>query len=94
MESASFMSFVSQVENRLGEVFRKGQRDVAERFLNSTSVTAQLPTGYGKTRAAALSYAVLRATQMANRVLYVVPRGGLPRRVCHERKLNALLKTV
>jgi superfamily II DNA or RNA helicase len=93
MEYASFMSLVSQAENRLGDQFRKGQRDVAEQFLNSTAVIAQLPTGYGKTRAAALSYAVLRAASVCNRILYIVPRGGQATQAAEDlpRDLSALL---
>jgi superfamily II DNA or RNA helicase len=37
-------------------------------------VIAKLPTGYGKTLAAAGSYAVVRKRGLANRCLYVVPR--------------------
>ena len=93
MEPASFMSFVSQAEKRLGESFRKGQPEIAELFLNSKSVTAQLPTGLGKTRAAALAYATLRMCGVANRALYINPRGGQANQTAEDfpRDLTAML---
>ena len=73
MESTSPMFFLSQIEDRLGEPLREGQREVIERFFVVASVVAQLPTGLGKTRAAAAAYAVLRQQNLVNRVLYIVP---------------------
>lgn len=84
MESSGFMSLVSQAENHLGESFRKGQTETAEQFLTARTVTAQLPTGLGKTRAAALSYVVVRSSDVANRVLYIVPRGGQARQAAED----------
>jgi superfamily II DNA or RNA helicase len=78
------MHFMSQAENRLGDAFRKGQREIGERFITATTQTAQLPTGLGKTRAAAIGYAILRQRNVANRVLYIVPRGGQARQAAVE----------
>src|SRR5215831_2417905 len=93
MESSSLMSFMSQAENRLGEPFRKGQREIGERFINQTTQTAQLPTGLGKTRAAAIGYAILRQRNVANRVLYIVPLGGQAQQAAVEfpRDLSVML---
>lgn len=93
MESTSPMFFLSQAENRLGKPLRQGQREVIELFFERASVVAQLPTGVGKTRTAAMSYAVLRQRNVANRVLYVVPRGGQAKQAAEEfpRDLSAIL---
>jgi superfamily II DNA or RNA helicase len=71
MEPASVMSDLPFLED-----LRRGQRQIVESFQNETAIVAQLPTGYGKTRAAAAAYALLRSAGRANRVLYVVPRGA------------------
>jgi superfamily II DNA or RNA helicase len=60
----------------LSENIRSGQRETAEKFYEKTLVVSKLPTGYGKTATAAISYEILRANNIANRVLYVVPRGN------------------
>lgn len=71
MESASTLPSLPSFEN-----LRPGQRDVVDRFRSGTSVVAQLPTGYGKTRTAACSFLMLRARGVVNRILYVVPRSA------------------
>ena len=93
MESTSPMFFLSQIEDRLGEPLREGQREVIERFFVVASVVAQLPTGLGKTRAAAAAYAVLRQQNLVNRVLYIVPRGAQANQAADEfpRDLGAIL---
>ncbi len=69
MEPASSLSALPSFEN-----LRPGQQDVVDLFKTTTSVVAQLPTGYGKTRTAACAYLMLRARGVVNRMLYVVPR--------------------
>jgi len=76
MESSSCMSFLSQVEDRLGEPLRQGQREVIELFFERATVVAKLPTGIGKTRTAAVAYGVQRIRNLTNRVLYIVPRSS------------------
>ena len=58
------------------EKLRPKQREIIEAFGSRTDVVAQLPTGYGKTLAAAGSYAMLRHRGVCNRMLYIVPRSG------------------
>lgn len=58
----------------LPENLRRGQKEVIEKFYTESSVIAKLPTGYGKTIAAAGSYAVLKNRGIVNRMLYIVPR--------------------
>lgn len=95
MESTSPLFFLSQIEDRLGEPLREGQREVIERFSVATSVVAQLPTGLGKTRTAVSSYAVLRKQNLVNRVLYIVPRGVQANQAADEfpRDLGIILDT-
>ena len=79
MESASTLPSLPSFEN-----LRPGQRDVVDRFRSGTSVVAQLPTGYGKTRTAACSYLMLRARGIVNRLLYVVPRSAQARQAAED----------
>jgi Type III restriction enzyme, res subunit len=53
---------------------RAGQKKIVDLFERKEAVVAQLPTGYGKTRAAAGGYVVLKKRGRANRCLYTVPR--------------------
>lgn len=53
---------------------RRGQREIVDLILVKARVVAKLPTGYGKTRAAAAAFASLRAAGIANRMLLIVPR--------------------
>lgn len=71
MESSSSVSRLPSFEN-----LRRGQRKVVDLFRTQEVVTAQLPTGYGKTRTAACSYLTLRARGVCNRMLYIVPRSA------------------
>lgn len=71
MEPASTLSQLPSFKN-----LRAGQRRVVDLFNHKTSVVAQLPTGYGKTRTASCSYLLLRHLGVANRMLYVVPRSA------------------
>lgn len=58
----------------LPKKLRPKQREIIEAFAKADEVIAKLPTGYGKTLAAAGSYAQLRHRAACNRMLYVVPR--------------------
>ena len=71
MESSSSVSRLPSFEN-----LRRGQGKVVDIFRTQEVVTAQLPTGYGKTRTAACSYLTLRARGVCNRMLYIVPRSA------------------
>lgn len=53
---------------------RPKQAEVIRLFETKNNVVAKLPTGYGKTVAAAGSYAVLRHRGVCNRMLFIVPR--------------------
>jgi hypothetical protein len=57
------------------EALREGQRRIVEAVTTQRRgvVTAQLPTGYGKTRAATEAYAALHRFGDVNRLLYIVP---------------------
>lgn len=72
MEPASALPEMPPFEDTL----RTGQADIVRRFLSEQSCIARLPTGYGKTRAAAAAYLTLRLRNLVNRCLYVVPRGA------------------
>lgn len=69
MQSTSTLPGLSLPEN-----LRRGQAEVIQRFITENSVTAKLPTGYGKTLAACGAYAALKLRGEANRMLYIVPR--------------------
>jgi superfamily II DNA or RNA helicase len=69
MESASRSSGMS-----LPEKLRPKQREIIEAFDTRNEVIAKLPTGYGKTLAAAGAYATLRHRGACNRMLYIVAR--------------------
>lgn len=71
MEPASTVQGMSFPQN-----LRPKQREIIEAFAASNAVVAKLPTGYGKTLAAAGSYAFLRHAGTCNRMLYVVPRSN------------------
>lgn len=60
----------------LPEKLRPKQREIIEAFALCDHLVAKLPTGYGKTLAAAGAYAMLRHRHACNRVLYIVPRAG------------------
>lgn len=70
MQSASSLSGMSFRKN-----LRPGQAEVCEKVqeFDRRSLSVKLPTGYGKTFAAACSYAILKADGRANRMLYIVP---------------------
>lgn len=56
---------------------RRGQAAACQRFKDGLLTTvAKLPTGYGKTRIAATSFAVLRALDAVDIMLVVVPQVG------------------
>jgi superfamily II DNA or RNA helicase len=74
MESSGFMPRMPLFEN-----LRRGQREVVQKFQEMTigspsSVIAKLPTGYGKTKAAAASFAYLKISGKVDFMLFVVPR--------------------
>lgn len=71
MESTSRASSMSFPEN-----LRPKQKEIIDVFRHRESLVAQLPTGYGKTLAAAGAFAQLRERGAANRMLCVVPRRG------------------
>lgn len=79
MEPASTVYEVSYPKN-----LRPKQIEVIEAFGSATQVVAKLPTGYGKTMAAAGAYAQLRARGVVNRVLYIVPRRNQANQAAHE----------
>jgi len=74
MESTGTLQTMSLPEN-----LRPKQREIIEAFKQTDYLIAKLPTGYGKTLAAAGSYAVLRHRGACNRMLYVVPRSSQAR---------------
>ena len=88
MEPASAMPQMPSFEDEL----RKGQAEVARRFLTETACVARLPTGYGKTKAAAASYVVLRSRNVVNRLLYIVPKVSQARQAAGDvpREITAL----
>src|SRR5690606_28578771 len=53
---------------------RPKQEEIIRAVETQNHVIAKLPTGYGKTKAAAGSYALLKSRGVANRMLYIVPR--------------------
>jgi superfamily II DNA or RNA helicase len=57
------------------KTLREGQERVVRAAVdrNGGLLTAQLPTGYGKTLAAAATYTALRESGAVNRLLYIVP---------------------
>lgn len=61
------------------EKLRPKQREIIEAFKTRNELIAKLPTGYGKTLAAAGAYALLRHRGACNRMLYIVPRGSQAR---------------
>ena len=67
---------------------RPGQKAVVDLFAAQTRVVAQLPVGYGKTRAAVESYIALRNHGAVNRILYIVPRGAQARQAAEEVPSN------
>lgn len=79
MEPSSTLHSVPSFKN-----LRAGQKEVVDLFLTKDTVTAQLPTGYGKTRAAAASYALLRGMGRVNRALIIVPRGAQADQIAEE----------
>lgn len=61
-------------EMPLPKNLRPKQAEIIKLFATQNSVIAKLPTGYGKTKAAAGSFVQLRHRGQCNRMLYVVPR--------------------
>lgn len=72
----------------LPENLRPKQREIIETFETQSEVIAKLPTGYGKTLAAAGAYAALRYRGTCNRVLYVVPRTSQSRQAAESVPLE------
>jgi len=68
------------------KALRAGQRQVVEaaRAKKKGLLTVQLPTGYGKTLAAAAVFAVLRALGVVDRLLYLVPTTAQLRQFCDD----------
>jgi len=69
MESPSTLHTLPLPKN-----LRPKQEEIIRAFETQNHVIAKLPTGYGKTKAAAGSYALLKSRGVANRMLYIVPR--------------------
>lgn len=67
-------------EMPLPKNIRPKQAEVIARFATEKVTITKLPTGYGKTKAAAGGFAKLRNRGQCNRMLYVVPR----RRQAHQ----------
>jgi superfamily II DNA or RNA helicase len=59
------------------EDLRPKQKEIVDALLSTASVIAQLPTGYGKTKAGAAAFAQLQKAGKANRLLWIVPRRRL-----------------
>jgi superfamily II DNA or RNA helicase len=78
-QSASGSSPLSSAQN-----VRPKQREIVEALLTSTAVIAQLPTGYGKTKAGALGFAELRHHGKVNRLLWIVPRRRLAQQAAQD----------
>lgn len=80
MQSPSSLSGVSLPEN-----FYRGQKQVAEAVAAATdSVTAKLPTGYGKTRVFCAAFAIKLAQGVVDYMLYLVPRDAQVRQAAEE----------
>lgn len=71
MESASRSSGMPFPQD-----LRPKQKEIIEAYGHRNDLIAQLPTGYGKTKAAAGAYARLRDRGACNRMLCIVPRRG------------------
>lgn len=71
MESASTLPNVSFRQKP-----RSGQKAVFDQWAAKDSLNIQLPTGYGKTFTACGCYAIKRAQNKVNRVLFVFPSKG------------------
>ena len=83
MESPSSTQEMSFPEN-----LRPKQREIIDAFGTTTEVIAQLPTGYGKTLAAAGAFAMLRYRAICNRMLYIVPRTSQARQAAESVPLE------
>lgn len=79
MEPSSVMQEMPWRQN-----LRAGQEKVVAMFGNRDRVVAQLPTGYGKTLAAACSYLEVKHRLGVNRILYIVPRGAQANQAAEE----------
>lgn len=72
MEPTSTVYPMPSLEN-----LRRGQAQICERFRDGLLETvAKLPTGYGKTKAAAVSFGILLAMNVADVMVVVVPSIG------------------
>jgi len=80
MESSSTLSGVSLPKN-----FYRGQTLVAQAVAEATdSITAKLPTGYGKTRTFCSAFAIKLAQGVVDYLLYFVPRDAQLRQAAEE----------
>lgn len=79
MESSSTLQKMPWFKN-----LRSGQRETVELFSQKQKVITQLPTGYGKTLAAAASYVQCKEQWGVNRVLYVAPKAGQVKQAAEE----------
>jgi Type III restriction enzyme, res subunit len=69
-------------------LLREGQKRIIEAALEMRRgiLTAQLPTGYGKTKAAVATYAALEETGEVNRLLYLVSTDPQRQQFCNDGK--------
>lgn len=81
MQSASPLRHVSPRKTP-----REGQRRVVEFCVEKQrgTVCVQLPTGYGKTLAAALTFTALHKAGVVNRLLYLVPTAAQLNQFCND----------
>ena len=88
MESTNPLPAMPSFEN-----LRRGQAAACQRFKDGLlNTVANLPTGYGKTRLAATSFAVLRALDAVDVMVVVVPQVGQATQAADDipRELSAL----
>lgn len=80
VQSASGASALPSFEN-----LRPKQKEIVEAFrAGENVVVAQLPTGYGKTLAAASAFAISRALNQSNRMLVVTQRRGQAKQLAED----------